>query len=82
MGLGPWAKAHGPRPMGQGPWAKAHGPGPWARAHGPWAGAHGPRPKAQLLTILRIIFQKMDLFFEEIPHFMKTKKNRNVITSR
>ena len=24
--VGPWAKAHGPRPMGQGPWALAQSP--------------------------------------------------------
>ena len=70
-GLGPLGgRTVGGRRSGQrstAPWAGAHGPGPWARAHGPW-------PKAQLPTMLRIIFQKCHISFEEVPYFMKTIK--------
>ena len=73
MGLGPygpgpiWAWAHGPRPMGQGPWAWAHGPGPM-----------GPGPKPDYRQFRPTNFQKMDLFFVEIPintDFYENKKD-------
>jgi|OM-RGC.v1.036070447 hypothetical protein len=52
MGQGPWAKAHGIRPMGQGPgpmgkvpWARAHGPSPLGQA--PWARAQKKKKLAK-----------------------------------
>ena len=61
----------GPRaPMG-----RAHDPRPMGQDHGPW-------PKAHLPTMLRIIFQKMNLFQRVMSDFMETKKNCSVITNR
>ena len=59
--------------MGRGPGALA----PWAMGQGPWALAQSP-----ITDHAENYFSEMSLFFREIPDFMKTKKNRSVITSR
>ena len=47
----------GPGPLGRADSGPDNGRAEWARAHGPW-------PKAQLPTMLRIIFQKCHFLFE------------------